>query len=151
MKPPRICVACHEPLGHQRYWHHSQKPHGAYKSTWCNGPRKTPGGGWRSPKIAIHYRFYGDYSDTPLLCGRTPGWTKGSNKKEGAEVPWSRVNVKLHRTTCEECLAVLVTFLEGRLAARLAMTGDTREAAFERAEGRRAMRTLDKIVNGSAA
>lgn len=153
MTAPRICVDCKKPLTDQTRWHTRRKP---VKTKWgldkyCQGPRRTPGAPTpaqrrRRMTKPVHYRFYA--SSTPnSVCGLRGGRTAGKYKDAGAQVPWSRLNVKLEQTTCEECLAILHVTLKDRLMARLAVSGGTLDAALERARTRITMNGVEGLVS----
>lgn len=149
MKAPRICVKCKEPLGRQLRSHMTKKklraPYGVF-TNWCDGPRKTPGGGRAVPQKAIHFRYYASTTGNSL-CGLRGGRMSGKYKDPGAQVPWSRLNVKLEQTTCEECLAMIFVAIQARLAARLAKVGGTLDAALDRARTRLTMNGVESLVS----
>lgn len=145
MKPKRICVVCKDPLGSQKYTHQSSKQGVVYQgSNWCNGPRKTPGGGRGPVRSPIHFRHYAaGYYGT--LCGLKAGRLYGKYKDDDAQVPWSRVKVDLEQTNCVECLAMIAEETGERLR-RLLKPDDSEAAARERAQGRLTMNGIRKVV-----
>jgi hypothetical protein len=146
----RICVKCGDRLGRQKSWHKSTKKQ--YKSnyfgTWqyfCQGPGKTPGGGRGTPRRPVHFRYYAS-TGSESLCGLRGGRMSGKYKSDDAQIPWSRLNVKLEQTTCEECLALVAVAVDNQLRQRLAITGGDVETALERARTRWTMNSLEKLV-----
>lgn len=146
----RKCKKCGDPLGRQKGFHKSTKEvparYGNGLSNWCDGPSKTPGGSSRPrPRKPVHYRFYAS-PDNDSVCGLRGGRLAGRYKDADAQIPWTRLNVKLEQTTCEECLALVAVFVDAKLKTRLALVGKSMEAALEVARGRLTMNGLRKAV-----
>jgi hypothetical protein len=91
-------------------------------------------------KKPVHYRYYGGASES--VCGLLGGTNgKGYRKvklpkpnkygheyeyeRVASDVSWSRVNVRLSRTTCAACLVKVMRALRKQLKARLKETNRT--------------------------
>ena len=77
--------------------------------------------------LPVHYRLYGGPMET--MCGLVPGRNgKGYLKtwqEVPSDVPYTRVNVKVHSATCAVCLTRLIRLLKRRLRDRLKATRRT--------------------------
>ena len=146
---PRRCVKCKDLLRGQQRFHQSSREvvdQWGHKNRWCDGPSKTPGAYSRPrSRKPHHYRYYASPTGDSV-CGLEGGRTQGKYAKPTAQVPWSRLNVKLEQTTCEECLAIVAINVEAQLQAALKRSGRDRAEVIEQARGRLTMNGIRKVV-----
>lgn len=141
----RTCPKCREALGRQRTYHMKRDPKGYNGKSWCNGPRQLPPPSGVLSGKPKHFRDFGSVSRS--LCGIVAGNLSGKYVSGDAEVPYSRVTVKLTEVTCETCLIMLIQRSKQRLHARLKAVGPRNAKELLReAHGRERMHQLRKLV-----
>ena len=145
----RICVECGEPLGDQRFYHESAKlkakdPDHSWR--WaCRGPSKMDTPLRAVSRAPMHLRFFASGRET--VCGLVPGNVKGRYKNNEAQVTWSRVRVDMDRTTCPECIAMVIAIFQRRLGPILKQTGRSHKDVMENAETRVTANRLGELVD----
>lgn len=144
----RICVKCKEPLKRQRTFHIRAKTILPFKTRWCNGPKDTPMPEPRlgRPRQARHFRLWG--SDGKTMCGLQAG-RGGKYKwpKEGFDVSFNRVTVKLDDVTCEHCLLLVVKVAKKQLRTRLKAINKSALTTAREARKLVIMQGLKALVN----